>query len=178
METDVGVEDELQPQTMERPNGAGSEKGELLSAAELSGWWCVCIAPICWAVVKYTDEGGFLRQKGWCMIGPIPAPCVVKSGESYCVNAKYARMESNRVGGIAGTAFQTVHEEHNDAEEQTGAREVIEGADEVLVYISKSCYRGIGVYQRNPYDREGEERQRVDGAVQYCSPPICGMRCC
>ena len=85
-------------------------------------------------------------------------------------------MESNRVGGIAGTAFQTVHEEHNDAEEQTGAREVIEGADEVLVYISKSCYRGIGVYQRNPYDRD--ERQRVDGAVQYCSPPICGMRCC
>ena len=87
-------------------------------------------------------------------------------------------MESNRVGGIAGTAFQTVHEEHNDAEEheeQTGAT-VIEGADEVLVYISKSCYRGIGVYQRNPYDRE--ERQRVDGAVQYCSPPICGMRCC
>ena len=177
METDVGVEDELQPQTMERPNGAGSEKGELLSAAELSGWWCVCIAPICWAVVKYTDEGGYLRQKGWCMIGPIPAPCVVKSGESYCVNAKYARMESNRVGGIAGTAFQTVHEEHNDHEEPNRAgATVIESADEVLVYISKSCYRGIGVYQRNPYDRE--ERQRVDGAVQYCSPPICGMRCC
>ena len=87
-------------------------------------------------------------------------------------------MESNRVGGIAGTAFQTVHEEHNEAREapnRAGAT-VIESADEVLVYISKSCYRGIGVYQRNPYDRE--ERQRVDGAVQYCSPPICGMRCC